>query len=118
MTAFTLNFHADGAAFEEGGNYELQRMLQQVATKVGDDRTFGHVVDTNGAVVGSFDFTLDMPDDETRQEDYQRKERLDEKIRDYLESLGLSVDTYVLTDAISVLAEFLVMERGNREWTP
>lgn len=54
---FTIQFSTGGSAFseEEGGNYEVARILRKIADGVeewGDD--CGKIIDINGNLVGSF----------------------------------------------------------------
>jgi hypothetical protein len=49
---FTLTIETDNAAFNDGGNAEVARLLREVAERVEDSTTDGTVKDINGNTVG------------------------------------------------------------------
>lgn len=59
MSKFQLAFDTDNAAFEEGGNAEIVRILRDVADRIErsdslDAHHYGGIRDVNGNTVGSF----------------------------------------------------------------
>lgn len=59
MTAFTLNIETDNAAFEEGQEQEVVRILEHVTQMVSEGFTSEPILlDTNGNRVGSWELEL------------------------------------------------------------
>ena len=51
---FSLTFNTDNAAFE-AMDWEVTRILREVANKVENGRTVGACIDINGNVIGSWE---------------------------------------------------------------
>lgn len=59
MAYFKVEFNTDNAAFTDGKESEIARILRVIAHKVGDGSDGGPVMDCNGNKVGSFEIFED-----------------------------------------------------------
>lgn len=57
MASFTLRIDIKGSALREDLDYELPRLIREVADKIADGRREGNVLDINGNACGSFKVT-------------------------------------------------------------
>lgn len=65
---FTLNFATDNAAFADGREAEIARILRELADKIADgdrDDMNLSIFDANGNSVGSAYFTLPVPEEDS-----------------------------------------------------
>lgn len=53
---FQLKIHNSGAAFDDAPEYEVARILRELADKVEAGRTSGRVFDLNGNACGNWAF--------------------------------------------------------------
>lgn len=59
MSEFRVLINIDNAAFEDGRDAELARILREVADKLDDGVSAGNVRDYNGNTVGDFGVRID-----------------------------------------------------------
>lgn len=59
MSEFRVLINIDSAAFEDGRDAELARILRDIADRLTDGESGGNAKDVNGYVVGDFGIRLD-----------------------------------------------------------
>lgn len=61
MSEFRVLIQVDNAAFDDGRNHEVARILREVADGLDQDVSGGNVRDINGNTVGDFGYRIDNP---------------------------------------------------------
>ena len=53
---FTIEFRTSNAAFDDGPEYEITKILDDISSKVRDGHMYGNIVDLNGNSIGKWNW--------------------------------------------------------------